>query len=81
MTLSDLADKLFDSTNVIVYDHEDPEKEIARYDGKDSIPEELMDKPIMNIGADIKDSLGAYIGVYVSRFPSAQQRGGWPYDD
>lgn len=50
MKLIDLLFFLSDSTNVIVFDTEG--KELARYDGRDSIPEVLNNRSIVQISVE-----------------------------
>lgn len=60
MKLIDVISLISDSAEVRIYDYNG--KEIARYDGKDSIPEELNDLFVDNIGAymDSKDGKTMY---------------------
>ena len=60
MKLIDVISLISDSAEVRIYEAEG--KEVARYDGKDSIPEELNDLFVDNIGAymDSKDGKTMY---------------------
>lgn len=49
--LIDQLEMLSDSTNVKVYEV-DTDKEIARYDGKDSIPTELNEREIHSVSVE-----------------------------
>lgn len=60
MKLIDVISLISESAEIRIYDAD--RKEIARYDGKDSIPKELNDLFVDNIGAymDSKDGNTMY---------------------
>lgn len=64
MKLIDVISLISDSAEVRIYDADG--KEIARYDGKDSIPENLNDLFIDCIGAYMDSKDGVTMTPYIS---------------